>query len=56
MKEECDGKCSTKNECEGEIVPVVVLQGGFEFHFDYCQEAIRLDRENNFTVKQLLQR
>lgn len=49
---DCDGWCgefSDREECVPPVVPVTIGWDGAEFN--YCQTAIRTDRDNGFIVK-----
>ncbi len=50
----CDGICSMRGECKGEVTKVRVT-GGKKIDWDwgvfsYCQTAIQTDKKNGFTV------
>ena len=48
----CQGKCSTRGECKGEVQQYRVIgPAGADYGtWWYCEEAVDIDRRNGFAV------
>ena len=47
----CDGRCSARHECQGEVKRVHVTLGSKDWgKFNYCDEARSEDKRNGYTV------